>query len=64
MARTWASATSNRRRPSKAQFDDYVRSGGRRRRARHEIAQAKSLLDSGAITQAEYDSLKAKALAS
>ena len=48
---------------NKAQFDDYVRStvaadGG----AAAEIAKAKSLLDSGAITQAEFDSIKAKAL--
>jgi hypothetical protein len=43
------------------QFDDYVRSvsGG----SAAEIEKAKSLLDSGAITQAEFDAIKAKALA-
>ena len=46
-----------------AQMDDYVRSvsagsGG----AAAEIEKAKGLLDSGAITQAEFDSIKAKAL--
>ena len=46
-----------------AQFDDYVRqtagSGGSAAR----IEKAKQLLDSGTITQAEFDALKAKALA-
>jgi Short C-terminal domain/Phospholipase_D-nuclease N-terminal len=48
----------------RAQFDDYVRetasSGGG---AAEEIAKAKQLLDSGAITQAEFDAMKQKALA-
>ena len=41
-------------------FDDYVRdtAGG----SAGEIAQAKELLDSGAITQEEFDKLKTKAL--
>lgn len=48
----------------RAQFDDYVReTAGSGVGAAAEIEKAKSLLDSGAITQAEFDSLKQKALA-
>jgi uncharacterized membrane protein YcjF (UPF0283 family) len=45
----------------KQAFDQYVRdaAGG----SAAEIAQAKELLDSGTITQAEFDAIKAKALA-
>jgi Mn2+/Fe2+ NRAMP family transporter len=45
----------------KAQFDEYVRdaAGG----SASEIAKAKELLDSGAISQQEYDQIKRKALA-
>jgi hypothetical protein len=45
----------------KQEFDQYVRetAGG----SATEIAKAKELLDSGAITQEEFDKLKAKALA-
>ena len=45
--------------------NDYVRSvvAGSSKSAADEIASAKGLLDSGAITQAEFDQLKAKVLA-
>jgi len=46
---------------SKDQFDDYVRNVGAG--SADQIEKAKGLLDSGAITQAEFDQIKAKALA-
>jgi hypothetical protein len=48
----------------RAAMDDYIRStAGGGGGAAAEIEKAKSLLDSGAISQAEFDSIKAKALA-
>jgi hypothetical protein len=47
-----------------AQMDDYIRSTAGSGGAAAEIERAKGLLDSGAITQAEFDAIKAKALAS
>ncbi len=56
---------------SRAEFDDYVRTvakdggaaGAGGGGAAAQIQQAKALLDSGAISQQEFDQLKAKALA-
>jgi Phospholipase_D-nuclease N-terminal len=46
-----------------SQMDDYVRSVATSGSATDEIAKGKQLLESGAITQSEFDALKAKALA-
>ena len=47
---------------SQAQMDDYIRNVSGSGGAAAEIETAKGLLDSGAITQAEYDAIKQKAL--
>jgi uncharacterized membrane protein YcjF (UPF0283 family) len=49
-------------RASQAQRDDYVRSVAGSGGPAAEIERAKQLLDSGAITQAEFDAIKAKAV--
>jgi ABC-type Fe3+ transport system permease subunit len=51
------------RQTAQAQFDDYIRSTAGGGGAAAEIEKAKGLLDSGAITQAEFDAIKQKALA-
>jgi len=50
-------------RGQKAEMDEYVRSVASSGGPAAEIDKAKQLLDSGAITQTEFDALKAKALA-
>jgi hypothetical protein len=52
-----------RRGQAQNEADTYIRSVAGSSSPTSEIESAKKLLDSGAITQAEYDALKAKALA-
>ena len=48
---------------AQTQTDDYIRQVAAQGDPASQIAQAKTLLDSGAINQQEFDSLKQKALA-
>ena len=57
-----AERNTQRAQAAQQQFDQYVRSASASDPS-EQIAKAKGLLDSGAITQAEYDQIKAKALA-
>ncbi len=48
---------------AQSQMDDYVKATAAQTDPAEQIAKAKQLLDSGSITQAEFDQLKQKALA-
>jgi TRAP-type C4-dicarboxylate transport system permease small subunit len=50
-------------RAAQASFDEYVRQAAGKGGPASEIETAKKLLDSGTISQAEFDAIKAKALA-
>ena len=49
---------------AQADFDSYVKNVAAQSDPTEQIAKGKQLLDSGAITQAEFDALKTKALGS
>lgn len=57
-----AERSEKQMRSQQAQADQYIRSVAGGGGAASEIEKAKALLDSGAITQAEFDAIKAKAL--
>jgi UPF0716 family protein affecting phage T7 exclusion len=65
---TQGSAMAERRAQEAQQYqtqaDDYIRSVAAASDPTEQIAKGKQLLDSGAITQAEFEALKQKALAS
>jgi hypothetical protein len=61
-SRSMAERDMSQLQAQRAEFDSYVQTVAGGGGAAAEIEKAKQLLDSGAITQAEFDSIKAKAL--
>ena len=59
-----AERSEKRTQAAQAQFDEYVRQAAGKGGPASEIETAKKLLDSGTITQAEFDAIKANALGS
>jgi hypothetical protein len=57
-----AERSAARAQEMQAQQESYIKGVAGNASPADQVAQAKSLLDSGAITQAEYDSMKSKAL--
>jgi putative oligomerization/nucleic acid binding protein/phospholipase D-like protein len=63
-SRSMAERSADQANRQRQAMDDYIRTtAGGGGGAIADIEKAKALLDSGAITQAEFDSIKAKALA-
>jgi putative oligomerization/nucleic acid binding protein/phospholipase D-like protein len=61
--RSMGERAAQRAQAQQGEMDSYVRSVASSDSSAEQIAKGKQLLDSGAITQAEFDQLKAKALA-
>jgi len=59
-----AERSAREARAAQTQFDDYVRTVADSGGPAAEIEKAKGLLDSGAISQSEFEAIKSKALAS
>jgi hypothetical protein len=58
-----AERTASQQQAVRAQSDEYIRSVATAADPAEQIAKGKQLLDTGAITQSEFDALKQKALA-